>query len=92
MWRYLVLCTFGGVYADSDVVCAKPVDEWHQAGAGLLVGIENVFTTMEAAKKRTYTRMMQVRGVVQVTGRLSMRVGERRGGGRSSVSMCWAAA
>lgn len=63
MWRYLVLCTFGGVYADSDVVCAKPIDAWSQQGAGLLVGIENVFTSLAAAKKRTYTRMMQVRVV-----------------------------
>ena len=23
MWRYMVLCAHGGVYADSDVLCAK---------------------------------------------------------------------
>jgi hypothetical protein len=41
-WRYLVLHALGGVYADSDVKCMRPIDEWN-AGAGhdatLLVGI-----------------------------------------------------
>lgn len=59
MWRYLVLCIFGGVYADSDVVAAKPIDDWDQE-AGLLTGIENVFTSLEAAQKRDYTRTVQM--------------------------------
>lgn len=59
MWRYLVLCKMGGVYADSDVVCARPVSNWAQ-DAGLLVGIENVFTTPEEAKRRDYTRQIQM--------------------------------
>jgi hypothetical protein len=59
MWRYLVLCIFGGVYADSDVVAARPLKDWVQ-DAGLLVGIENVFTTPEAARKRTYARQVQM--------------------------------
>lgn len=59
MWRYLVLCRMGGVYADSDVVAARPVADWVQ-DAGLLVGIENVFTTPEEAKRRDYTRQVQM--------------------------------
>jgi hypothetical protein len=59
MWRYLVLCRLGGVYADSDVVAAKPVSSWAQ-DAGLLVGIENVFKTPEEAKKRDYARQIQM--------------------------------
>jgi hypothetical protein len=59
MWRYLVLCRMGGVYADSDVVAARPVSDWVQ-DAGLLVGIENVFTTPEEAKRRDYTRQVQM--------------------------------
>eukprot|EP00879_Flechtneria_rotunda_P001545 GHRR01001703.1.p1 GENE.GHRR01001703.1~~GHRR01001703.1.p1 ORF type:complete len:752 (+),score=308.39 GHRR01001703.1:312-2567(+) len=59
MWRYLVLCRLGGVYADSDVVAARPIDTWAQ-DAGLLVGIENVFTTPEEAKRRDYTRQVQM--------------------------------
>lgn len=54
-----VLCVYGGVYADSDVVAAKPIDAW-APDAGLLVGIENVFPTLEAAAKRTYTRQVCV--------------------------------
>ncbi|KAF8056212.1 HOC1 [Scenedesmus sp. PABB004] len=59
LWRYLVLCRFGGVYADSDVVSARPIAGW-AADAGLLVGIENVFTTPEEAKRRDYTRQVQM--------------------------------
>eukprot|EP00775_Hariotina_reticulata_P014304 gene14304-31_t len=59
MWRYLVLCRLGGVYADSDVVAAKPISSWAQ-DAGLLVGIENVFKTPEEAKKRDYARQIQM--------------------------------
>jgi hypothetical protein len=59
MWRYLVLCIFGGVYADSDVVSARPLSDWVQ-DAGLLTGIENVFTSFEEAKRRTYTRQVQM--------------------------------
>jgi hypothetical protein len=47
------------VYADSDVVAARPVSDWVQ-DAGLLVGIENVFTTPEEAKRRDYTRQVQM--------------------------------
>jgi hypothetical protein len=59
LWRYLVLCTFGGVYADSDVVAGRPVDTWAQ-DAGLLTGVENVFESMAAARRRDYTRVMQI--------------------------------
>jgi hypothetical protein len=59
LWRYLVLCRLGGVYADSDVMAARPISQWAQ-DAGLLVGIENVFTTPEEARRRSYSR--QVRG------------------------------
>lgn len=61
LWRYLVLCRLGGVYADSDVMAARPISQWAQ-DAGLLVGIENVFTTPEEARQRSYSR--QVRGGV----------------------------
>jgi hypothetical protein len=42
MWRYLALHHFGGVYADSDVRCIKPISEWNAANnhdADLLVGV-----------------------------------------------------
>jgi len=59
LWRYLVLCTFGGVYADSDVVAGRPIATWAQ-DAGLLTGVENAFETMAAARRRDYTRVMQL--------------------------------
>eukprot|EP00877_Chromochloris_zofingiensis_P002117 jgi/Chrzof1/11906/Cz06g14060.t1 len=43
LWRYLVLGVFGGVYADSDILCVEPVDNWnkeHGYDAALLTGIE----------------------------------------------------
>ena len=45
LWRYLALHKYGGVYADSDVRCMKPIDEWNEVNghdADLLVGV--VFT------------------------------------------------
>lgn len=61
VWRYVVLCTHGGVYADSDTVCARPVRDWIQPGPGLLyVGIENAFPSLEAANKHTYARQVQM--------------------------------
>jgi hypothetical protein len=27
-WRYHVLCTHGGIYTDTDTLCAAPFDEW----------------------------------------------------------------
>jgi hypothetical protein len=43
MWRYLALHTYGGVYADSDVRCMKPIDKWNEENnhdARVLVGLE----------------------------------------------------
>lgn len=43
MWRYLALYTYGGVYADSDVKCLKPIDEWNAENnrdAQVLIGLE----------------------------------------------------
>jgi hypothetical protein len=57
LWRYLVLCRLGGVYADSDVMAARPISQWAQ-DAGLLVGIENAFTTPEEARERSYSRQV----------------------------------
>lgn len=59
LWRYLVLCRMGGVYADSDVMAARPISQWAQ-DAGLLVGIENVFTTPEEARERSYSRQVRL--------------------------------
>eukprot|EP00879_Flechtneria_rotunda_P002422 GHRR01002619.1.p1 GENE.GHRR01002619.1~~GHRR01002619.1.p1 ORF type:complete len:352 (+),score=66.11 GHRR01002619.1:92-1147(+) len=44
LWRILVLHQFGGVYADIDVQCVKPIDHWnsdHSYDAEVLLGVEN---------------------------------------------------
>lgn len=42
LWRYLALHKYGGVYADSDVRCIKPIQQWNAVNnhdADLLVGV-----------------------------------------------------
>lgn len=50
-WRYHVLCGHGGIYADTDTVCAHPFDTWVNFNStpepGLIVGIENRFYSQE---------------------------------------------
>jgi hypothetical protein len=50
-WRYHVLCGHGGIYTDTDTVCARPFSEWTNFNStpepGLIVGIENRFYTQE---------------------------------------------
>ena len=66
-----VLCAFGGVYADSDVVATVPIDEWLPTDAegnvstGLLVGLENLFQTKDEAMMRGYAR--QVGGTLSIS-------------------------
>ena len=73
-----VLCAFGGVYADSDVVATVPIDEWlptdaeGNVSAGLLVGLENLFQTKDEAMMRGYAR--QVGGGLSVINHRSLRV------------------
>lgn len=53
-WRYHVLCGHGGIYADTDTVCAKSFEGWSPLGglnstgaARLVVGVENMFHSQE---------------------------------------------
>ena len=42
MWRYAVLASQGGVYADADVTCLRPVAQWWDpARCPLLIALEN---------------------------------------------------
>eukprot|EP00775_Hariotina_reticulata_P010317 gene10317-10475_t len=44
LWRVLVLNMLGGVYADMDVQCLQPIDDWnkhHAHDAAVLLGVEN---------------------------------------------------
>jgi len=46
MWRYAVLDTFGGVYADTDTKCVQPIEEWwgDNKDAKVIIGIEDIRT------------------------------------------------
>jgi len=41
MFRYAVIYTFGGVYADVDTDCITPISSWNITDCDLLVGLEN---------------------------------------------------
>ncbi|KAI9105520.1 nucleotide-diphospho-sugar transferase [Phlyctochytrium arcticum] len=41
LWRYLVLFTYGGIYADQDATCEQPISTWPwPESASLLVSVE----------------------------------------------------
>ena len=41
LWRYMVIYIYGGVYADIDTICNKPIDTWINVGANLVVCIDD---------------------------------------------------
>ncbi|KAI8474887.1 MAG: hypothetical protein J3K34DRAFT_406116 [Monoraphidium minutum] len=46
LWRYAVMCTHGGIYADADTLCVRPVQEWNRENghdAEVFFGVEDVF-------------------------------------------------
>jgi len=53
-FRYLVVYHYGGLYADTDVTCLQPVDQWLPPSAELVVGLENEFPSAELAGARQY--------------------------------------
>jgi hypothetical protein len=51
----------GGVYADIDTECRKPIDDFVRASDTLVVGWENEFATDDEAYARHFVRRRQVR-------------------------------
>lgn len=41
LWRYLVIYKYGGVYADIDTECKKPLNEWFDLDKNMIVAPEN---------------------------------------------------
>ena len=64
--RYMVVLRMGGVYADVDTECRRPLNALIAPRDTLLVGWENEFATMEEARGRKYVRARQV-GVRYIT-------------------------
>lgn len=63
-WRYHVLCGHGGIYTDTDTICAKPFEQWINFNTtpepGLIVGIENRFYSQQEAEEASYVHKIQV--------------------------------
>jgi len=60
LFRYMLLLKFGGLYADVDVECERPVSTW--AGwdtSSLLVGIEFDARALADYRKREFARQLQ---------------------------------
>ena len=58
--RYMVVLRSGGVYADMDVECRKPLNSLIMPRDTLIVGWENEFSSAEEARNRKYVRKRQV--------------------------------
>ena len=58
--RYMVVLRSGGVYADIDVECRKPLNSLIMPRDTLIVGWENEFSAAEEARNRKYVRKRQV--------------------------------
>ena len=59
-FRYLVVLHTGGVYADIDTECRRPLDEFLRTTDTLVVGWEGEFATDEMAYSRHFVRRRQV--------------------------------
>jgi mannosyltransferase OCH1-like enzyme len=58
--RYMVVLRMGGVYADVDTECRRPLNSLILPRDTLVVGWENEFPTAEEAAARKYVRKRQV--------------------------------
>lgn len=58
--RYMVVLRSGGIYADIDVECRKPLNSLIMPRDTLIVGWENEFSAAEEARNRKYVRKRQV--------------------------------
>ena len=56
----MVVLRSGGVYADIDVECRKPLNSLIMPRDTLIVGWENEFSSAEEARDRKYVRKRQV--------------------------------
>lgn len=59
-FRYMVVLLHGGVYADSDTECKRPLDSVISSKDKMLAGWELEFGTEQEAAQRTYARTRQV--------------------------------
>jgi mannosyltransferase OCH1-like enzyme len=64
-WRYLVMYVEGGVYADTDVECIKPIDRWTEVfgddkeHVNAVIGIEADLENEEERKRQGFVSTVQ---------------------------------
>ena len=58
--RYMVVLRLGGMYADMDTECVKPLNDLIEPRDTMLVGWENEFPNLDHARFRSYARERQV--------------------------------
>ena len=44
VWRYLVVYAYGGLYADLDTICKKPIDQWVDGEYSMIVTEDEIKT------------------------------------------------
>lgn len=58
--RYLIVLRYGGVYADVDTECGRPLDDFILASDSLVVGWEDEYATPELAVQFRFARQRQL--------------------------------
>jgi len=61
MWKYAVLETFGGVYADANCFCVKPINQWLSTydKSNILIGLEHLYVPKEILNEKKLTDSIQ---------------------------------
>jgi len=72
MWKYAVLDTYGGVYADADCFCVKPINQWLSENdkANILIGLDylNIPKTVLVEKKLTDSIKFNIHTIASAPG------------------------
>ncbi|KAG4084635.1 hypothetical protein H8356DRAFT_1318069 [Neocallimastix lanati (nom. inval.)] len=61
MWKYAVLETYGGVYADANCFCVKPINQWIRAydKSNILIGLDHLYIPKEILNEKKLTDSIQ---------------------------------
>jgi len=61
MWKYAVLETFGGVYADANCFCVKPINQWLNTynKSNILIGLEHLYIPDKILTEKKLTDSVQ---------------------------------
>jgi len=72
MWKYAILETFGGVYADANCYCAKPINQWIEKynESNILIGLDylHIPDKILTEKKLTDSIQFNINTIVSAPG------------------------